>query len=587
RFGISPTQHPNPFPSQVRSSLLTGHNNASGSGTDWGIYTTGEDKNYFFGKTGIGESSPEYKLDVQIGDNDGISARFEGNIQIDQTGNANRAYGFVSTNNGSTMIGGNLRFNDLETGGTHDGYSKGTNDRGSAGLIMDNSNANSGVFRFINATDTDTDSYSISELMRITSAGNVGIGTDSPSTMLEVRNSTGLAKIKIRGDDGATSTRAELHIDRTSDARGGGIRIESSTGTLSQWFIGSPYNGGSSSNGFSIGSNSSQPEYRANSHFYIDNNGNIGINNSGTTISEKFEVYDGNIFINRQSGSDNFVGMSKMYIKESDTKSYVNFDDFDYLEYDRSENDLYFKINNSAKLTILDNGYVGIGNTDPNSLLTLGDNGGTSGKIRFEASDGDSGYMTINTDDELFIGGMNTLHSSSTKSGFDNQTSSVQSDYDKTFFRTEVNAGEISSYGLNEAFSDQHITIYLDHTNDGVGNQVIRPGFQVQDANLSGNWYLRFISGTKGQSFNPGGNNDYRTLNISSTTTTYYTVTDVTMGDDDEEFHIEDDSYADRSFWFSPKDNEGPIYRVNYFIPDDIEVSGLKWIMTVEAWYPE
>ena len=34
------------------------------------------------------------------------------------------------------MIGGNLRFNDLETGGTHDGYSKGTNDRGSAGLIM-------------------------------------------------------------------------------------------------------------------------------------------------------------------------------------------------------------------------------------------------------------------------------------------------------------------------------------------------------------------------------------------------------------------------------------------------------------------
>ena len=140
----------------------------TGSGTDWGIYTTGEDENYFSGKTGIGVSNPDYKLDVQIEDNDGISARFEGNIQIDQTGNDNRAYGFVSTNNGSTMIGGNLRFNDLETGGTHDGYSKGTNDRGSAGLIMDNSNANSGVFRFINATDTDTDSYSISELMRIT-----------------------------------------------------------------------------------------------------------------------------------------------------------------------------------------------------------------------------------------------------------------------------------------------------------------------------------------------------------------------------------------------------------------------------------
>ena len=62
--------------------------------------------------------------------------------------------------------------------------------------------------------------------MRITSSGDVGIGTDTPSSKLEVRNSTGLAKIKIRGDDGATSTRAELHIDRTRDARGGGIRIE-------------------------------------------------------------------------------------------------------------------------------------------------------------------------------------------------------------------------------------------------------------------------------------------------------------------------------------------------------------------------
>ena len=112
--------------------------------------------------------------------------------------------------------------------------------------------------------------------MRITSAGNVGM-TDSPSTMLEVRNSTGLAKIKIRGDDGATSTRAELHIDRTDDVRGGGVRIESSGGALNQWFIGSPYNGGSSSSGFSIGSHATEPEYIANSHLFINSSGQIGI----------------------------------------------------------------------------------------------------------------------------------------------------------------------------------------------------------------------------------------------------------------------------------------------------------------------
>ena len=46
-------------------------------------------------------------------------------------------------------------------------------------------------------------------------------------------------------------------------------------------------------------------------------------------------------------------------------------------------NDLYFKINNNAKLTILDNGFVGIGNSNPVALLDLGENGGSSGKIRF------------------------------------------------------------------------------------------------------------------------------------------------------------------------------------------------------------
>ena len=69
--------------------------------------------------------------------------------------------------------------------------------------------------------------------------------------------------------------------------------------------------------------------------------------------------------------------------------------------------------------------------------------------------------MTINTEDELFISGMNTLHSSSTKSGFVNQTS-VQSDYDKTFFRTEVNEEKFQVMVQTSLF-DQHITIYLDH----------------------------------------------------------------------------------------------------------------------------
>jgi|GEM_PF-5300400 len=40
------------------------YGNISGGTTDWGIYITGEDKNYFSGNVGIGQSSPTYKLEV-------------------------------------------------------------------------------------------------------------------------------------------------------------------------------------------------------------------------------------------------------------------------------------------------------------------------------------------------------------------------------------------------------------------------------------------------------------------------------------------------------------------------------------------
>ena len=76
----------------------------------------------------------------------------------------------------------------------------------------------------------------------------------------------------------------------------------------------------------------------------------------------------------------------------------------------------------------------------------------------------------------------------------------------------------------------------------------------------------------------------YRDLdkNVSSWGVPFYTHDGTPW--DDYQFHIEDYSYGERTFWLSPKDNASkytPIYRVTYMVPDDINNSGLNCVMIV------
>ena len=56
-----------------------------------------------------------------------------------------------------------------------------------AGILFNNSSSGSGTFHFMSASDTDDDTYTVSEFMRIDASGNVGIGTTS-STRQAVRS---------------------------------------------------------------------------------------------------------------------------------------------------------------------------------------------------------------------------------------------------------------------------------------------------------------------------------------------------------------------------------------------------------------
>ena len=121
------------------------------------------------------------------------------------------------------------------------------------------------------------------EGIRIDSSGNVGIGTASPSRLLDVVNSSGAAYLRLKGDATAHSTRAELQLDRTSNARGGGVRIQGSVDAAAEWYAGVPYNGGLASDFYVIGRHATQPEYIANASLIVDSTGNVGIGTTAPT----------------------------------------------------------------------------------------------------------------------------------------------------------------------------------------------------------------------------------------------------------------------------------------------------------------
>jgi hypothetical protein len=187
----------------------------------------------------VGSASSPGSWGIYVGGTQYISSNLRVDGEIQQGGTDYGGY--------EIQTGGQLYVNDyaVALGGIHVG---GTSDPGTDNLIVD---------------------------------GNVGVGTASPSEQVEVRNTSGQAKIKIRGDGSTATTRAELMMDRTNSARGAGVRMQNSNaGTDAQWFAGIPYNNGSSSTGYSIGTHASQPEYTTRSKLFIKTDGNVGI---GTT----------------------------------------------------------------------------------------------------------------------------------------------------------------------------------------------------------------------------------------------------------------------------------------------------------------
>ena len=202
------------FTSSVNSTALVFSTGTSGAATE----KVRIDKD---GNVGIGTNSPLQPLDVRGADDNDISIIGSGSIGVQNSAEvtppSNRAWGFLSIDTQSTMVAGNIRLDDGVTGGSHAGYNHGTVDRGGAGIIFGNTNGSTGTIQFVSKTDTNDDTWVLSESMRIDGSGNVGIGTTSPdaNAKLSVEGAISLDEISApsnTADRGQLYTNADNHL---------------------------------------------------------------------------------------------------------------------------------------------------------------------------------------------------------------------------------------------------------------------------------------------------------------------------------------------------------------------------------------
>jgi hypothetical protein len=263
-----------------------------GSNTSYIPFTIGTEKARFHsnGNFGIGTTSPDFLLDVA------------GRI------------GILEGTNGIAF---------------HDG----------AGSVSAGVRADSGDNLVFATGSSDT------ERMRITSSGNVGIGTSSPGTPLHVEGAVAGNNLAVRVNNTDTSGYSTIQMGGT-DA---GIYRNGSAQTS--------YGGASSLNLITVGAHPIAFSTSNTPRVTIDSSGNVGIGT--TTANQKLTVggsSSGTVAVqvtNSTAGTAFSDGM-QMFI--NDTAGGLNM---------RENYPLQFYVNGSERMRITSSGNVGIGTTSP------------------------------------------------------------------------------------------------------------------------------------------------------------------------------------------------------------------------------
>ena len=403
------------------------------------------------GNVGIGTTSPQYNLDIQsespairikdISDNNSFlvgadnggaylgtftfdALRFftdsSEKMRIKQNGNVG-----IGTNNPSAPLSlGNGGAESLEL----------NHNISSSSRILSYNRSNNTYRQLQLDAFEHVFKTSSSEKMRITSAGNVGIGTTSPGVKLDVSG-------QIRSNDSFLLQSGTTAIGSIRN-QGGALDIR-----------------GDSTRDVSLGSVTSPQAL-----FVEGTNGNVGI---GTTSPSKL------LTIAAESPTLRFEDISS----SNYTEMYVN--NFD--TYLNTNGRFFIQNQGSTKFTVKSDGNVGIGTTSPSNKLTIGqavdDNGlkilgyddesgssvslsvSSAGHARLsQTTDGSSGYLFLQAENYLQLIAGTFIYTTSTFRVYDN---------------TQLQFGNSGDYKIYYSTSADNLYI---HTNDNKGINVSNTG---------------------------------------------------------------------------------------------------------------
>jgi hypothetical protein len=241
-----------------------------------------------------------------------------------------------------------------------------------------------------------------SEAMRITSSGNVGIGTSSPSMLLDVRGASN-PQIKVSATNTGTNS-AGLFIENQGQ-RNWQIWADRSLDQLK------------------ISHNS-----RASTVVAITDS-RVGIGTTSPSQLLDLASTAPNIRLTDTVDGHSEIDGNAASLKFNADKGNA-----------KADSTIIFAVDNSEKMRIASDGHVGIGNSDPEGILTLGAFGGSSQLIRMRTGTAQIAGIDFGDDDHADMGRIRYHHNGDFLGFFTSRVQRIRVDIDGLKFGADTAA---------------------------------------------------------------------------------------------------------------------------------------------------